>query len=166
MDNKEIDNIGTELLKKIQDKDIEQEVEIIQEQDEFRDLRMQLFSFFKDRMKAISSKEKILQKINERMMLYVENADDIPIEEMQSIYRMYAADSREATDSFLALFKPTPGTPSLLAQNISEKEEKKDKFDEMYESMSAEDLQKLDSFVKMFKMIDSDKNKDTSEHSV
>lgn len=160
MDGHEIDNVGTQLLTKLKDDNLDKEVKAIEEVDEFRDLRMQLFSFFKDRMKAISSKEKILQKINERMIDYVENNDDIPLEEMQSIYRMYAADSREATDSFLALFKPTPGTPSLLAQNISEKEEKKDKFDEIYESMSAEDLQKLDKMLKLFKSSDIEKSEE------
>ena len=155
MDSREIDNVGTQLLKNMQDENINKEVAIVQESDEFRDLRMQLFSFFKERMGAISAKEKILQKINERMLQYVDNNDEITLEEMQSIYRMYAADSREATDSFLALFKPTPGTPSLLAQNISEKEEKKDKFDELYETMSPEDLQKLDKLVKVFKSMGS-----------
>ena len=153
MDGKEIDNVGKELLGKLQDEQIENEVRAVEEIDDFRDLRMQLFSFFKTRMHAISAKEKILQKINQRMMDYIDMNDDITLEEMQSIYRMYAADSREATDSFLALFKPTPGTPSLLAQNISEKEEKKDKFDELYDSMSAEDLQKLDSLLKLFKNV-------------
>lgn len=151
MDSKDIDNAGSQLLEKMQDEQLEAEVINVQEVDEFRDLRMQLFTFFKERMKAISSKERILQRINDRMLEYVDTNGELTLEEMQSIYRMYAADSREATDSFLALFKPTPGTPSLLAQNISEKEEKKDKFDELYESMSAEDLQRLDKFVKLFK---------------
>ena len=151
MDNREIDNVGTELLKKMEDNNINNQVAVIQELDEFRDLRMQLFSFFKDRMSAITAKEKILQKINDRMLEYVEENDELTLEEMQSIYRMYAADSREATDSFLALFKPTPGTPSLLAQNISEKEEKKDKFDELYDNLSPDELQKLDKLVKVFK---------------
>ena len=151
MDSREIDNVGTKLLNTMQNEQVSQEVQVIQEMDEFRDLRMQLFSFFKDRMKAIGSKERILQKLNDRILEYVDNNDEMTLEEMQSIYRMYASDSREATDSFLALFKPTPGTPSLLAQNISEKEEKKDKFDELYESMNSEDLQKLDKMVKFFK---------------
>lgn len=156
MDRADIDNVGTQLLNQMENEEINKEVLQTQEVDEFKDLRMQLFSFFKDRMHAISSKEKILQRINERMLEYVDTNGELTLEEMQSIYRMYAADSREATDSFLALFKPTPGTPSLLAQNISEKEEKKDKFDELYESMSAEDLQKLDKFVKLFKTEESD----------
>lgn len=155
MDGKDIDNVGTELLAKLKNEDTTAEVRAVEEIDEFRDLRMQLFSFFKTRMGAISAKEKILQKINDRMLDYIDMNDDISLEEMQSIYRMYAADSREATDSFLALFKPTPGTPSLLAQNISEKQEKKDKFDELYDSMSAEDLQKLDKMLKLFKNVDS-----------
>lgn len=155
MDNKDIDNIGTDLLKKMKDENIENEVKEVIEVDEFRDLRMQLFDFFKNRMQAISSKEKILQRINEKMFDYIDTNGDLTLDEMQSIYRMYAADSREATDSFLALFKPTPGTPSLLATNISEKEEKKDKFDEIYESMSAEDLQKWDKFVKVFNAINT-----------
>ena len=158
MDSRDIDNVGTNLLKTMKDEKISQEVQVVQEIDEFRDLRMQLFSFFKERMKAISSKEKILQKINDRLLEYVESNDEMTLEEMQSIYRMYAADSREATDSFLALFKPTPGAPSLLAQNVSEKEEKKDKFDELYDSMSPDDLQKLDKLVKMFKSMDSSEN--------
>jgi len=161
-DNHDIDNVGSNLLKKMQDKNIDNQVQIVQDIDEFRDLRMQLFSFFKQRMGAISAKEKILQRLNERILDYVDANDNMPLEEMQSIYRMYAADSREATDSFLALFKPTPGTPSLLAQNISEKEEKKDKFDELYESMSADDLQKLDKFVKAFKAIEINPEENTN----
>lgn len=159
MDNHDIDNVGSDLLKKMQDKDIDQQVQMVETVDEFRDLRMQLFSFFKRRMEAINSKEKILQSLNDKIMSYIDNNDEMPLEEMQSIYRMYAADSREATDSFLALFKPTPGTPSLLAQNISEKEEKKDKFDELYESLSPDDLQRLDQFVKAFKSIDVKEDK-------
>lgn len=156
-DSKNIDNTGIQLLNKIQDKSLDRQIATVSDWDEFRDLRMQLFSFFKERMSAITAKEKILQKINDRMLDYVETNDDLTLEEMQSIYRMYAADSREATDSFLALFKPTPGTPSLLAQNISEKEEKIDRFDEMYNSLSAEDLQKLDKVVKLFKAMGEDK---------
>ena len=154
MDSKEIDNVGVELLNKMKDKQVTEEVHVVQDMDEFRDLRMQLFSFFKDRMGAITAKERILQKLNDRILEYVDT-EDMTLEEMQSVYRMYASDSREATDSFLALFKPTPGTPSLLAQNISEKEEKKDKFDELYESMNAEDLQKLDKFIKAFSSINT-----------
>jgi len=154
MDSKEIDNVGVELLNKMKDKQVTEEVQVVQDMDEFRDLRMQLFSFFKDRMGAITAKERILQKLNDRILEYVDT-EDMTLEEMQSVYRMYASDSREATDSFLALFKPTPGTPSLLAQNISEKEEKKDKFDELYESMNAEDLQKLDKFIKAFSSINT-----------
>lgn len=155
MEMKEVDNVGTELLEKMKDKNIDNEVQEVIVQDEFRDLRMQLFDFFKNRMNAISSKEKILERINQRMFDYIDTNGDLTLEEMQSIYRMYAADSREATDSFLALFKPTPGTPSLLATNISEKEEKKDKFDDLYESMSAEDLQKFDKFVKAFNAVNT-----------
>lgn len=162
MDDREIDNVGTELLNKMQDKQINNEVQVIQEMDEFRDLRMQLFSFFKDRMQAISAKERILQRLNTRIEEYVDS-EDMTLEEMQSIYRMYAADSREATDSFLALFKPTPGTPSLLAQNISEKEEKKDRFDELYESMSPDDLQRLDKFIKAFKAVEVSKDDSNAE---
>ena len=162
MDDREIDNVGTELLNKMQDKQINNEVQVIQEMDEFRDLRMQLFSFFKDRMQAISAKERILQRLNTRIEEYVDSEDMTRVE-MQSIYRMYAADSREATDSFLALFKPTPGTPSLLAQNISEKEEKKDRFDELYESMSPDDLQRLDKFIKAFKAVEVSKDDSNAE---
>ena len=163
MDSRDIDNVGTELLNTMQDAAITEEVREIQQVDEFRDLRMQLFNFFKDRMSAISSKEKILQRINERMLEYVDTNGELTLEEMQSIYRMYAADSREATDSFLALFKPTPGTPSLLAQNISEKEEKKDKFDELYESMSAEELQNLDKLVKAMRTLNKDSEDNKQE---
>lgn len=155
MEMKEIDNVGTELLEKMKDENIDNEVKEVVVKDEFRDLRMQLFDFFKNRMNAISSKEKILERINQRMFDYIDTNGNLTLEEMQSIYRMYAADSREATDSFLALFKPTPGTPSLLATNISEREEKKDKFDELYESMSAEDLQKFDKFVKAFNAVNT-----------
>lgn len=153
---RDIDNVGTDLLKSINDENIAAEVQQVEMVDPFYNLKIEILDFFKGRMKEISMKDKLLKKINDRIFEKLDE-EDLTLSELQSLYNMYAYDSRLNTDSILSLFRPTAGAPSVLADSLGKKEEKNDAFEAMYEKMSSEDLQKIGKLVSALTLLDKEK---------
>ena len=118
-------------------------------------VRENFFEFFTNRMSEIASKDALLKKISERMLEKLENDPDPTYENLQDMYRTISADSRMAVENILSLFRATAGVGSVLGETIGKKEEKVDEFDKVYDSMSSEDLQKLD---KLLRLINSPDN--------
>jgi hypothetical protein len=74
-----------------------------------------------------------------------------------SLYKLISTQANLSAESVLSIFKPTPGAPSLLADNLS-KDTKEDHFDKVYESMKPEDLQKVDKLMKLLQMMKKDED--------
>ena len=118
--------------------------------DIFYGLKKDLVNFFSNRMEEIKSKDSIQRRVIEKIGDMLE-MDELSFEQLMAVYKTISNDSRYSTDSLLALFKPTPGVASPFAENVAQKDEKQDAFDQVYENMSAEDLENIDILLKLLR---------------
>lgn len=124
--------------------------------DPYIDLKRNLLEFFKERMNRISSQERLKERVEQELELLVDNSE-LSFDQLMRLHAQIAKNNNISTDSFLTIFKPTPGAPSILAENLAKKEESKDEFDEMYESLSSEQLRKLDKLSKLLETMAEEK---------
>lgn len=120
------------------------------QEDIFYGLKRDLVNFFSNRMEEIKSKDAIQKRIIEKFSDMLE-MDDLSFEQLMAIYKTVSTDSRYSTDSLLALFKPTPGVASPFAENVAQRDEKQDAFDQVYENMTSEDLENIDVLLKLMR---------------
>ena len=116
--------------------------------DPYDEVRKSFFNFFITRMKEVKKSDEVLELITSKIKDKVEN-DEVSFEGLQDLYRMYSSQSRQSSENLLNLFRPTAGVGSVLSETIGKKEENQNEFDRVYESLSSEDLQKLDKVVKL-----------------
>ena len=81
------------------------------------------------------------------------------LQERMSLYKLISTQSSIAADSVLSIFKPTPGAPSLLADNLS-KNAQEDHFDKTFDAMTPEELQKIDKLMKFLQSVPNGKSND------
>lgn len=159
MDNHDILSRGTQLLNKLDES--KPEVKVITEADPFFILRNDILSFFRQIMGEVSKKEALKHKIEDSFLEDLES-DTLDFQSRMSLYKLISTQSNVSVDSILSLFKPTPGAPSLLADNIS-REKEKTHFDEMYENMSPDDLQNVSKLMAfMTKVMQKEKDENDS----
>ena len=103
-------------------------------------------------MEEIKSKDSIQRRIIEKIGDMLE-MDELSFEQLMAVYKTISNDSRYSTDSLLAIFKPVPGSPSLLADSIAQKDEKQDAFDQVYENMTSDDLANIDLLLKLMRTV-------------
>ena len=129
------------------------EVQAVPIQDDiFYGLKKDLVNFFSNRMEEIKSKDSIQRRIIEKIGDMLE-MDELSFEQLMAVYKTISNDSRYSTDSLLAIFKPVPGSPSLLADSIAQKDEKQDAFDQVYENMTSDDLANIDLLLKLMRTV-------------
>lgn len=128
-------------------------------EDPFFGLKKDLINFFSNRMNEIKAKDAIQKRIIEKFADMLE-MDDLSFEQLMAIYRTVSSDSRSSTDSLLAIFRPTPGVESPFAANISRNDEKQDAFEKIYENMTSEDLENIDTLLKLMKVVNKQKDND------
>ena len=130
-----------------------EEVQAVPIQDDiFYGLKKDLVNFFSNRMEEIKSKDSIQRRIIEKIGDMLE-MDELSFEQLMAVYKTISNDSRYSTDSLLAIFKPVPGSPSLLADSIAQKDEKQDAFDQVYENMTSDDLENIDLLLKLMRTV-------------
>lgn len=132
-------------------------VKQIQENDPFMDLKLNLLNFFKDRISQITAQERLKQRIEEEIEAFVERGD-LTFEQIMSVYNSVSRQNNSSADSLLGLFKPTPGAPSILADNLAKQEEKKDVFENLYDEFSSEQLEKMEVINRVINTIRDNKN--------
>lgn len=143
-DDNEVLGTGTQLLERLDNhSEVQERVQQVVNMDPFVQLRLDLLEFFRNRIEEIQKHDSFITEIEDslREELQSENLD---FEEKMRLYKMITTQAILSQDGILSLFKPTPGAPSILAQNLSEKEEKEDKYAEIFERLSSKDLQKID----------------------
>ena len=129
------------------------EVQAVPIQDDiFYGLKKDLVNFFSNRMEEIKSKDSIQRRIIEKIGDMLE-MDELSFEQLMAVYKTISNDSRYSTDSLLALFKPTPGVASPFAENVAQKDEKQDAFDQVYENMTSDDLANIDLLLKLMRTV-------------
>lgn len=135
----------------------------IQVSDPFVELKLDLLSFFKDRINRISSQEKLKERTETELESFIDQGD-LTFEQVLQVYRQVSTQTNNSADSLLSLFKPTPGAPSILADNLAKQEEKKDVYDELYEQFSGDQLQKIDKLNRLLSsMIQHSKSTESTE---
>jgi len=153
-----VEKTANDLLESFGDSsEITEKVSKISAADPYVDLKRSLLDFFKDRMSRITAQERLKERIEEELEIMVDNSA-LDFDQLMRLHAQIAKNNNISTDSFLAIFKPTPGAPSILAENLAKKEESKDEFDEMYESLSSEQLRRLNNLSTLLNRMESEEN--------
>jgi len=145
-DNNDFLKNGTRLLKKLNEDN--PEVQVISNADPFYVLRTDILLFFRQIMSDVKKKETLKDELESSFLEDVKETGEeaLTFQQKMSLYKLITTQSNSSAEGILSLFKPTPGAPSLLADNIS-KDEKEDKFSEIYDKMSSDDFQTVQSFM-------------------
>lgn len=132
--------IATELITKLE------ETNSVARVDSFEDLKNTIIGFFQLRTKVISKLETFRAKVETSLLEQLESGD-LKFGELYSLYNMVSNQINNASDSIVSIFKPVPGAESILAKTLGE-DDHKDKVEEFYNTLSPEELRKIDSFTK------------------
>lgn len=157
----EVEKTANSLLSHFEDSsEASKKVAAVQNSDPFAELKVSLLSFFKDQMNRISVQERLQQRIEEELESHLDRGE-LTFDQLMRMHSQVTKQNNSSVDSFLGIFKPTPGAPSILAANLAEQEKERDVFDEIYDDLNSDQLQKLDRLSKLLEMMG--KERDDSE---
>jgi len=162
MDNNDVLNKGSKLLQKLNEE--KKDVTVINNSDPFFVLRTDILAFFRHIMAETQQKDTLKNELEVSFLEDIRgnNEEEITFQQKITLYKLISTQSNIAAEGILSLFKPTPGAPSLLAENIS-KDKELDKFDEIYEGMSSDELQKVQKFMTVMSKVYSSNLDDKEE---
>lgn len=155
-DSNDLTRFSSNLINRLDEK--ENEVKVFSESDPMLTLRRDILSFFQNIMSSVSKKETLKERIESSFLEDLESGD-LSIQDRMSLYKLISTQASLSAESVLSIFKPTPGAPSLLADNIS-KEREEDHFEKVYSSMKPEDLQKMDKLMKFLELLPKENQND------
>ncbi len=135
--------------------DIRDEVKRVTQSDPFFLLRQDLLSFFRNRISEIQKHDSFIKNIETSLKEDLDEGN-LSFDEKMRLYKLITNQANNSQEGILSLFRPTPGAPSILAQNLSEKEEKADKYEEIFDKLSSGDLQKIDKLNKFLDKLSSE----------
>lgn len=150
--NDETQQQTNELLKGLDDPATEKEVAEKKSMDPLESLKLDLFEFFKKRLNHIEAKERFSLKVQEKIEEKLEH-DELTIDQLMAVYRLFQNKVGESSDSILGLFRPVPGATSPLVNSMTHREEGTDEIQRMFESMDNEQLQNMDQAYRVFSEI-------------
>lgn len=137
---------ATDLITALENPSIDDEVERIREQNRELDLlRSNIFEFFRDRMRRISSQESLKERVQVKLLDLVDG-DELDFDQLTALLRNLNASTRDASSSIIDLFKPSPGTNSILADTLGKPQKEQDDLEEFFDHLSSEELEKLNKF--------------------
>ena len=154
MENHDITKKGEELIRKLDSENTK--VARITDADPFFVLRSDILSFFRGIMSEVSKKETLKNQIESSFEEDLASGD-LSFQDRMALYKLISTQSNISVDSILSIFKPTPGAPSLLADNIS-RDATQDHFEQMFDELKPEDLQKVDKMMKFIEKLAEEKN--------
>lgn len=159
-DDDKVLETGTDLLEKLEDtSQIQERVREVTLMDPFMQLRVDLLEFFRNRITEIQKHDSFITEIEDALREELES-DELDFDQKMRLYKTITSQAIASQEGILSLFRPTPGAPSILAQNLSEKEEKKDNFEEIFEKLSASDLQKIDRLTRFLENFPEEEEED------
>lgn len=129
------------------------------QEDIFFGLKRDLVNFFSNRMEEIKSKDSIQRRIIEKIGDMLE-MDELSFEQLMTVYKTISNDSRYSTDSLLAIFKPVPGVESPFSSAAMRQNEERDTFDQVYDRMTSEDLENIDTLLKLLRVASKNPEKE------
>lgn len=166
MSEKKILSTGTDLLNQLDGQSkLRTEVQKVIDSDPFIQLRQDLLEFFRSRINEIQKHDGFIKEIEDSLREELDSGN-LSFEEKMRLYKTITAQSLSSQDGILSLFRPTPGAPSILAQNLSEKEEKADRYEELFDKLSSKDLQKIDKLTKFLGQFEDEENEEKDDPNV
>lgn len=128
-------------------------------------LRNTLFRFFEDTIQKVNEEQTLMSALRDSFLEDVNNGV-LDFAERESLYQLMASKQNNQVNNLLSLFKPVPGTPSMLADDVLP-EKKEDSFQTLFERSSPQDLQKLSKLVDILQLSASedDRSKEGSNGS-
>lgn len=154
-DSNDILKTSKELVGMLDEKDVE--IKVFSETDPMLTLRNDILSFFRAIMIEVSDKQDLKKRIENSFLEDLESGD-LPLDDRMRLYKLITSQTNISADSILSIFKPTPGAPSLLADNLS-RDREEDHFDRVFENMKPSDLQKIDKLVKAIALLSDEEKK-------
>jgi hypothetical protein len=138
---------GRVLIKTLGDKDLMKEANEARLVDPVDDLKMAVFEFFKRTIDSIDKREQLRLKIQTILEHRIDiEGDTMQVEELRSLYMMVSSEADRANDSIIGLFKPVPGAPSLLVNNVGAASGGEGDPDALYNRLSPEDRAVFERF--------------------
>lgn len=148
-----IEETANSLIKEFSnDSDTQDKITAIKLKDPFNELRIDLLEFFRDRIAKISKQEDLKNKLEEALTLDLDSGE-LNFDQKMTLYRAVTSQGNHSIDSLLGLFKPTPGAPSILADNLARPDDKEDIFNDIYENLTSEQLQQVAAMTKVLTML-------------
>jgi hypothetical protein len=110
---------------------IKKEENIIKPSNQFgiEQLRESMISFFEDHLGRIERREKLAETIENKIMEKVETDETIDFNQLRAFLKDLSGQSSNLSELLLAIFRPTPGTPSILADSIGHKVQEDSEID-------------------------------------
>lgn len=146
---KDTEKKAKDLFDAISNDDIVQETNMITKLNQVDALRSDIFDFFKDRMMRIRQAEILKMKAQEALEDQLDTGE-LNFQQILTIFTTASRESRNSAEAIISLFKPVPGANSILADSLGNAQ-KPDDYEEMFESMSQDELRKIDGLYKMLK---------------
>jgi len=117
------------------------------------ELRNDIFSFFRARMDRIKEQDKFKAKLQLSFEKLLEEGN-LNFDQIVQLYRMISNESTSSSESIIGLFKPVPGAPSLLGENLSKKDDPDEQIKQVTTKLTPEKMQALDKLSKLLEMLD------------
>lgn len=146
---KDTEKKAKDLFDAISNEDIVQESNMVTKISQVDALRSDIFDFFKDRMMRIRQAEILKMKAQEALEEQLDTGE-LNFQQILTIFTTASRESRNSAEAIISLFKPVPGANSILADSLGNAQ-KPDDYEEMFESMSQDELRKIDGLYKMLK---------------
>ena len=150
-----IEKTAEDMLQSLDDPKNQEKVKQVQSEDPFYHLKLNLLNFFQDRIRRIISQETLKGQIEEKLSEKVE-MDELDFNDLLTLYNSVSKQNNASSESLLSLFRPTPGAPSILAENLGTPEKSKDDWEEIYDSLTPDQLQKIDKIRRLLEQTDSE----------
>jgi hypothetical protein len=111
--------------------------------DPVESLKRNVFDFFTDRMRRIIRTENLREKIQDSLEADVDGGM-LTFDERRTLLASLNSSQTAASESIISLFRPVPGAPSILADNISRGTEVEDSMEKMFKNATPETLRQMD----------------------
>jgi hypothetical protein len=147
-----IQDTANKLLQTMDDKNINKEVSALKNADPMLELKSDILKFFKSHIERIESQEKLRSTIQEELLAQIERGE-VNFDQLHSLFNSVSKQETTAAEAIISIFKPTPGSPSTLADVLGGRDDVQDEYEQAYENMSSEDMQKVDKLYRMMKKL-------------
>lgn len=155
--NEDTVNRTNDVLHALDDRAIQRSVDEALTKDPMRVLREEILGFFRSHIKLIGQQERLRSKIQEALEVMVEGGE-LEFNQLIQAYNTVSNKEIASADAIISIFKPVPGATSILAATVGENEKKNDEYQNMHDSLPAEQLQALEKLWQAVQKVAQDGN--------